>query len=32
MIFCYRYSTVDNFGKNNISQRNLAVTSGIYWG
>jgi len=31
-IFCYRYSTFNNFGKNNIFQRNLAITSGIYWG
>ena len=31
-VFCYRYLTFDFFGKINISQRNLAVASGIYWG
>jgi len=31
-IFCYWYSTINNFVKNNISQQNLAVASGIYWG
>jgi len=30
-IFCYRYSTINKFAKNNIFQRNLVVAFGIYW-
>jgi len=30
--FRYRYSIFDNFGKNSISEQNLAVVSGIYCG
>ena len=29
-IFCYRYSTINNFAKNNIFQRNLAFSVPSY--
>jgi len=31
-IFCYRYSTINNFAKNNILQRNLVIVLAIYCG
>ena len=30
-IFCYRYSTFNNFGKKEYFSMNLEIASGVYW-